>query len=155
MRVKRNHEEGDIISKINMFVDRADSYSKKELSLVPDEVDSTGDQQLAPEFIDIMEKLIPFVHENSKENLSMHKLGEVANVDIVRLYEIVTANIYKSPRDMTKQFRLRKATELLTSTNMTIEEISNECGFYTPNYFMGNFFHEYKRTPAEYREEQR
>ncbi len=85
----------------------------------------------------------------------MRKLGEVANVDIVHLYEVVTANIYKSPRHMTEQFRLRKAVELLTSTNMTIEEISNECGFYTPNYFMGNFFHEYKRTPAEYREERR
>jgi len=56
---------------------------------------------------------------------------------------------------MTKQFRLRKAAELLTTTDKTIEEISDECGFYTPNYFMGNFFHEHKRTPKEYREEQR
>ena len=35
----------------------------------------------------------------------------------------------------------------------TIEEIATECRFYTPNYFMGCFFHEYKMTPREYREE--
>ena len=153
MRVKRNHEEGDIISKICMFVERAESFSKEKLSPVIDEYGTGSEQQLAPEFIDIMEKLIPVVSGSSKAELSMRKLGEVANVDIVHLYEIVTANIYKSPRDMTKQFRLRKAAELLTSTNMTIEEISDECGFYTPNYFMGNFFHEHKRPPKEYREE--
>ena len=153
MRVKRNHEEGDVINKICMFVERADSFSKEPLSPSVDEIGSASEQQLAPEFIDIMEKLIPYVHENKKEDITMRKLGDVADVDIVRLYEVVTANIYKSPRDMVKQFRLRKAAELLTTTNKTIEEISDECGFYTPNYFMGNFFHEHKRTPAEYRDE--
>lgn len=156
MRVRRNHEEGDIISKICMFVERADGYSKEKLSPVLDEYGKVSEQQqMSPEFIDIMQKLMPLVRESKKEDLSMHKLGDVANVDIVHLYEIVTANIYKSPRDMTKQFRLRKAAELLTTTDKTIEEISDECGFYTPNYFMGNFFHEHKRTPKEYREEQR
>jgi len=156
MRVRRNHEEGDIISKICMFVERADGFAKEKLAPITDEYGINGEQQqLAPEFIDIMEKLMPLVRESRKDVLSMRKLGEVADVDIVRLYEIVTANIYKSPRDMTRQFRLRKAAELLTTTDMSIEQISEECGFYTPNYFMGNFFHEHKRTPAEYRDERR
>ena len=98
---------------------------------------------------------VPFVHESRKEDLSMRKLGEVANVDIVHLYEVVTANIYKSPRDMARKVRLKKAAELLATTDMPLEKISDECGFYTPNYLMGNFFHEYKQTPTEYREEKR
>ncbi len=155
MRVKRNHEEGDIISKICMFVERGDAFATEFLSPVVDEYSQSSGQLLEREFIDIMEKLIPLVHKSRKEELTMRKLSEVADVDVVHLYEIVTANIYKSPRDMVKQFRLRKAAELLSSTNMTIEEISNECGFYTPNYFVGNFFHQHKRTPGEYREERR
>jgi len=155
MRVRRNHEEGDIISKICMFVERGDNFSSERLSPIIDEYSQSSEQQLEPEFIDIMKKLIPLVHNSKKEELTMRKLGDVANVDVVHLYEIVTANIYKSPRDMIKQFRLRKAEELLVTTDKTIEEISDECGFYTPNYFIGNFFHKHKRTPAEYREERK
>lgn len=154
MRVRRNHEEGDIISKIRVFVERADSFEREKIAPGPDEHDRS-EEKLAPEFIAIMEKLIPYVHETRKEMLTMRKLGEVANVDVVRLYEIITANIYKSPRDMIRQFRLRKAAEMLRNTDKTVEEISDECGFYTPNYFMGNFFHEHKQTPREYREENR
>lgn len=155
MRVRRNHEEGDIISKICLFVERADGFSKEKFAPVMEDYGSAGEQQLDPQFIEIMEKLMPMVRENHKEDLSMQKLSDIADVDIVRLYEIVTANIYKSPRNMIRQARLRKAAELLTNTDMTIKQISEECGFYTPNYFMGNFFHEYKRTPREYREERR
>ncbi len=156
MRVRRNHEEGDIISKICMFVERAENLANQKLSPALDEHSVTREKQmLDPKFIEIMQKLIPYVKESRKENLSMHKLSDVANVDVVRLYEIVTANIYKSPRDMARKVRLKKAAELLATTDMPLEKISDECGFYTPNYLMGNFFHEYKQTPTEYREEKR
>ena len=155
MRVRRNHEEGDIISKICMFVWRADSMDSERLAPQSDELSNATSQHLQPEFIDIMQKLMPLVRESRKKELSMHKLSDMANVDIVHLYEVITANIYKSPREMIKQVRLRKAAEQLVKTDKTVEQISDECGFYTPNYFMGNFFHEYKRTPAEYREEKR
>lgn len=155
MRVRRNHEEGDIISKICMFVERADIMDREKLAPQTDELSIASGQHLEPEFIDIMQKLMPLVRESHKDSLSMHKLSDLTNVDIVHLYEIITANIYKSPKEMIRQMRLRKAAELLVTTDMTVEQISDECGFYTPNYFMGNFFHEKKRTPAEYREEQR
>lgn len=154
MRVRRNHEEGDIINKIRMFVERAESLANEKLSPMLDEHGAVSDHQmLDQEFIDIMQKIIPYVRESRKEDLSMHKLGDVADVDIVHLYEVITSNIYKSSRDMTRQVRLKKAATLLATTDKTVEAISDECGFYTPNYFMGNFFHEYKQTPAEYREE--
>ena len=155
MRVRRNHEEGDIISKIRMFVGRADGIEQEMFAPQTDELTGGSGQQLEPEFTDIMQKLMPLVRESHKEELSMHKLSDMANVDIVHLYEVIAANIYKSPRDMIRQMKLRKAAELLATTDMTVEQIADECRFYTPNYFIGNFFHEHKRTPAEYREERR
>lgn len=156
MRVRRNHEEGNIISKICMFVERCDSLNSEKLSPVVDDYGIINNQnQLSPEFISLMERIIPFVKESRREDLTMRKLGEVADVDIVKLYETVSENIHKSPRDMARLFRLEKAADMLVSTDMTLEEISNECGFYTPNYFIGNFFHKYKQTPREYREEKR
>ena len=48
--------------------------------------------------------------------------------------------------------RLQRAAELLKTTDKGMKEIAAECGFYTPNYLMGCFFHQYKLTPAEFRE---
>ncbi|MBP5339754.1 MAG: helix-turn-helix domain-containing protein [Prevotella sp.] len=151
MRTRRNHEEEDVVNKIRLFVERYDNYENKQLKPVAEEM-SSMQTQLSSEFIDIMTTLIPFV-KTSPSDLSMRKMGEVAKVEVVKLYEVVMANIYKSPRDLVKRERLIKGASLLTDTDMSIEQIARECSFYTPNYFIGNFFHEYKVTPQEYRDE--
>lgn len=153
MRIKRNHEEGDIISKICLFVERCESFNKQMLSPQLDEFGTSTDQnELSPEFIGMMEKIVPYVRESRRDELTMRKLSHVANVDIVEFYETLSKNIHKSPHNMARQLRLEQAATLLKTTDKSIEEISNLCGFYTPNYFIGNFFHKYKLTPREYRE---
>lgn len=67
----------------------------------------------------------------------------------------MTANLYKSPRELARIVRIQKAADLLLSTDLTVEEISTQCGFHTPNYFLGCFFHEYKMTPKEFRKEKK
>ena len=153
MRMRRSHEEADIINKICLFAERCESFSNEKLSPQLDEFGTTADQnRLAPEFIKMMQKIVPYVKESRREELTMRKLSEVANVDIVMLYETVSKNIHKSPRDMARQMRLEQSATLLRTTDKSIKEISNLCGYYTPNYFIGNFFHKYKQTPREYRE---
>lgn len=156
MRVRRSHEEGDIISKICMFVERCDNFTKEKLSPSFEVFGSDHDKnQLSPEFIELMQKIMPLVRDSRREELSISKLSDVADIGIVKLYEMLSNNIHKSPRDMARQLRLEHAAEMLATTDKTIEEVSDECGFYTPNYFIGNFFHKYKQTPKEYREERR
>ena len=100
----------------------------------------------------MMRKLIPYVSDHQNADLTMRSLSSVAGVDVVKFYEVIMSNIHKSPRELTRQSRLSEAAELLTGTNKSIEQIADVCGFYTPNYFIGNFFHYYKQTPAEYRQ---
>lgn len=154
MRLHRSHEEGDVVSKIRSFVDRCDTISTELLMPIQEDFHGgTPDSrtQLSPEFIEIMLKLMPYVEAHRHGDLSMRMMSEELNVEIVHLYEVISANIHKSPRELVRVFRLQRAAELLRTTDNTIEQISEECGFYTPNYFMGNFFHQYKQTPKEYR----
>lgn len=159
MRDRRNNEEGDIIRKIRFYVKRCDAASTlKYAPIMSDEkgnmAEDTSDD-LSPEFIQLMKKLMPFVKSQPERSLTMHKLSEVGDVDIIQLYETVTANLYKSPRALTRSIRLDKGAQLLATTDMSIEQVAMECGFYTPNYFIGNFFHVFKQTPTEYRQSQR
>ena len=153
MRVRRNAEEGDVVKKIVSFVDRCDEFASEVLSPRQEGADnSLNDQRmkLSPEFIEMMLKLMPVVH-NQPRGLSIRKLSDAAGVDVAKFYEMVTSNIYKSPHDLARIQRLRKAADMLRTTQKSIEEVANECGFYTPNYFIGNFFHNYKQLPTEYR----
>ena len=155
MRTKRNAEEGDIMKKLNSFVDRCNAINAEELTQNAD--DLYGDRlntgtSLSSDFVELMLRLMPYIQANNGQ-VSLHQLSKVGKFDIVPLYEILSANLYKSPRGLSRMYRLRRAAKLLRTTQKSVEEIATECGFYTPNYFMGNFFHEYKLTPREYREE--
>ena len=155
MRIRRNHGEGNIIRKIRQFVERCSSCSSETMSPLQEDFrhdSENADTQLTPEFIDVMMRILPYVQDHMKGELTMAQLSIVAEMDVVSFYELMMANIYKNPRDLARVYRLKQAAEMLTSTNKSIEQIANECCFYTPNYLIGTFFHQYKQTPAEYRE---
>lgn len=155
MSARRNNLEGDYIRKIRNFVERCDGYETELLSPSQEDIYSgeLGQRsRLDPSFIALMFKIMPYVRQQKDGQLSMHKLSKVGEMDIMEFYDILTANLYKSPHDLVRTIRLQKGADLLATTDMTVEEVANECGFHTPNYFMGNFFHEYKKTPREYRE---
>ena len=155
MRVRRNSEEGEIIRKIRLYAQRCDDFANRPLSPVGDDLSGSSASgsvdKLSPEFIDMMMKLMPFINAHNERQLNMRQLSVEGGVDIVRLYEIMSGNMHKSPRELARVINLQKAAELLRTTDMSIEQIALECKFYTPNYFIGNFFHEYKMTPQEYR----
>jgi AraC-like DNA-binding protein len=159
MRVRRHAEEGDIIRKIRFFVDRYNSILKEPLSPLTnkagEEVFDEERVQFQPEFVSLMQKLIPVVTRNQNRSLTMRKLSKAGDIGIVRLYEILVPNINKSPRSLALLNQVHKGAELLTHTEDSIEQVALGCGFYTPNYFMGTFFHEYKQTPDEYRAQKR
>ena len=156
MRDRRNNAEGDIIRKIRFFAERCEGYSNQRLEPVPADAAvgfvSAKDEPLSREFINLMLKIMPYINANENHELTMHKLSDEGGMDIQQLYEVVTENLYKNPRDLALLIKLRRAAKLLGTTDMETEQVADECGFYTPNYFMGTFFHEYKQTPAEYRQ---
>ena len=158
MRDRRNVEEGDIIRKIRLFVDRCEAYSNEPFAPVKDDTHGSTERQeasLPKEFIEMMIKIMPVVKENRSRSLTINKLCHEGGVDVVNLYQTMQGNLFKSPRDLSRYIRLHKGADLLVNTELSVEEISLECGFYTPNYFIGNFFHAYKQTPEEYRAAQR
>lgn len=154
LRVRRANAEGEMIRKICSFVERCDSFSTEVL--MPTQEDLTGNMRnesakLSPEFIAVMLKIIPFVRQQDRRSLTMQKLSQACEISVVKLYELMSSELYKNPRELARVFRLQRAANLLRTTNFSIENIAKECGFYTPNYFLGNFFHEFKMTPKEYR----
>ena len=40
---------------------------------------------------------------------------------------------------------------MLRKTNKSVEEVANELGFVSPNYFVAAFYQKMKKTPEEFR----
>ena len=155
MRMRRNHGEGDMIRKIRQFVERCYSFTSEAMAPTQDDYRhdmENADGKLSPEFMKTMMQILPYVQEHMKGELTMAQMSQVSGIDVVPLYELMMNNIYKSPRDLARVYRLERALNLLLTTDDSLDEIAEECGFYTTNYLIGTFFHQYKQTPQEYRE---
>jgi len=156
MRMQRNNDEGDFIRRVLNFVERCDSMEGDLLAPTEDDLFSTKENastEQPQEFIDIMLKIVPFVHERRGREVTMRQLSYTTDVDILELYEVLSEELYKSPRHLVRTMRLQKAADMLSQTSKTIEEVAIDCGFASPNYFIANFYHKYRMTPMEYCEE--
>jgi AraC-like DNA-binding protein len=51
---------------------------------------------------------------------------------------------------MALSLMIEKGVEMLRKTDKSIEEVANELGFVSPNYFVAAFYQKMKKTPEEY-----
>jgi AraC-like DNA-binding protein len=107
--------------------------------------------ELSSEFIKAMMSIVPYVRKQNGHSFSMKNLCDVTGMNIQQLYQLVSSNIYKSPRALARTLMIQKAAEMLKESDKSIEEIASDCHFMSPNYFIASFYHQYKQTPEQYR----
>ena len=154
LRMRRNNEEGDVVRRIKAFIDRFDSYGTELMSPTQEEVfgnERDFQSQMDVRFVDAMQQIIPYVHELKGKPFSMHMLSNASGLEVFDLYDMVSQNIHKSPRALICSQRLKKVAEMLRNTDKSVETISQECGFVSPNYMISKFFHKYRVLPLDYR----
>lgn len=154
MFTMRDTQERPLLKNIRRFAERCTVRGAELLEPSLDEVHGRYDEtqpRLAPEYIDVMSRLMPYVMSKPESSLTMRELGKVSGIDIQDFYKLITANIYKNPRPMVLSMMLEKGIEMLRTTDKGIEEISAELGFVSPNYFVACFYHKMHITPEEFR----
>ena len=71
------------------------------------------------------------------------------------LYSKMKAVLDIGLNDYINKFRMEKATQLLTQTELSIEEVSEQSGFGSQRYFSSLFKQTYGISPSKYRQEKR
>jgi len=155
MRARRNSEEQGIIKRIRSFAGRCDPREGIILEPLRDEMMSAGHSTIndfSPEFMQMIQTIIPVVLNKNAKSLTMRGLSSVANMKLSEFYSQITLNIYKNPRQVAMQMMLKRAAELLKADkNRNIADISEECCFVSPNFFIASFYRKYHQTPEEFR----
>ena len=148
----------------------ADSYISKPfnsqllLSRIRNLIDSRrqlrqffGDNQtLAKENIcdidkDFVSRFKSLVEEKMRDpELNVEDLGKDMGLSRVQLYRKLKSLTNYAPNELLRQARLKKATSLLASKEMTVAEIAYEVGFSSPSYFTKCYKEQFGESPTDF-----
>ncbi len=90
--------------------------------------------------IDSVEK---FIGEHICEEISVERICREFDISRTKLYETLRPYTNGGVAAFVKNKRLEHAKELLRSTDMSVAEVSNACGFADYNYFLREFKKKY------------
>ena len=99
---------------------------------------------------EVIEKTVEYVKSNLTEDLSLERLAAEAKFTPTYFHKLFKASTGKPLRDYIEEQRIKKAVNLLISTDKTLTEIAYECGFSSQSYFSYAFKRKMKIPPREY-----
>ncbi len=96
-------------------------------------------------FVDI------FGREMGNPDISVDSLAAAMGLERSQFYRKIKSLTNYSPVELMRRLRLRRARQMITSTDSTISEIAYATGFSTPAYFTRCYREAYGETPTETR----
>ena len=97
-----------------------------------------------------VQKSLLYINEHLTEDLSLDKIAKQISFSPVYFHNTFKAITGKTLRDYVEEQRIKKATDLLLTTDRTLTQIAYECGFSSQSYFSYVFKRRMHATPREY-----
>ena len=99
---------------------------------------------------EVIEQTLKYIENNLTSDLSLTALAEQYNFSSVYFHKMFKASTGKKLREYVEEQRIKKAIELLISTERTLTQIAYDCGFSSQSYFSYAFKRYMGATPREY-----
>ena len=100
----------------------------------------------------LVQKVITLVDFDITSDLSLSRQAEMLNVNASYLSTLFKKETGMTLTEYVSKKRIEQAAFLLTSTNLQIQTVAQNCGIYDVNYFTKLFKKHTGKTPKEYRE---
>lgn len=105
-----------------------------------------------PATIFALASTISYIESNYTEVTSLKKLAQMANLSVNQFLRIFKKTFNTTPMNYLKQLRIRKACEMMRSSNTSITDIAYAVGITDSNYFSRVFRSVIGKSPWEYRQ---
>ncbi len=100
-------------------------------------------------------RAVEYVRNNYFDSIRVTDIAKYVCVDRTYLYELFRRYLNVSPQEYLTNYRLTRAAELLTLTDLTMNEIALSCGYQNAYSFGKAFKAKRGIAPAKYREKNR
>lgn len=102
-----------------------------------------------------MKQMLQYIHTHFSESIDTAGIAASAAVSQSECLRCFHGTIGTTPVQYLRQYRLRRAAELLRDTDMKITEVAMQCGFREMGYFAKTFRALYGETPSACRKKAR
>lgn len=113
----------------------------------------TSQKDLSPDDLQRLCRITRYIMLNYREKISLEDVSRMEHLSSYYLSHLIKENLGFNFQNFVNAIRLEYAEKLLVFSNMTLMQISQECGFSSPNYFNKCFSAWHGKTPAQYRKE--
>lgn len=101
----------------------------------------------------VIESSLFYIKTHLTEDLSLEKVAKTMSFSPIHFHNIFKAAVGKTLRDYIEEQRIKKAVNLLLTTNDSLTQIAYACGFSSQSYFSYVFKRRMKKAPREYARE--
>jgi len=106
----------------------------------------------SPDELFIKKVLLLIDNNISNPNFSVEELSSEVFVSRYTLYKKILSMTGKTPNELVRSMRLKRAAQLLETGHLTISQICHKVGFKSQKYFVKSFKAEYNTIPSKYLE---
>ncbi|WP_267202554.1 helix-turn-helix domain-containing protein [Limosilactobacillus kribbianus] len=101
----------------------------------------------------LLKRVLIFIESNYQNRLTLADLVKEFSISKSKIIKLFNRYLQQTPIEYLNSFRIKKACQLLTSTELTITEISFKVGFNDSSYFAKTFKQKMRETAREYRKD--
>ncbi|AJQ93437.1 araC-type DNA-binding domain-containing protein [Gynuella sunshinyii YC6258] len=94
---------------------------------------------------------LQYVQANLATELTLNQVAVVANVSVRQLHQLFIRHVGLSPGQYIQQQRMQRASQLLTTTRLTVQQIADQCGYQNLSAFSDRFRQLYGQSPSTFR----
>ena len=109
------------------------------------------ENMLKPDSGEIIPKAVAYIKAHLAENLSIKEISRGINVSKSVLYKRFQSRFHCTVGAYINKKRVEHSVQLLTSTPLSMEEISQKCGFSSASYFTKIFKKQMGVTPLKFK----
>ena len=99
---------------------------------------------------DVIKSTIKYIKENLTSDLSLETVAAHSGFSPIYFHNFFKKATGKTLRDYVEEQRIRRAANMIVSSDMTLTRIAYECGFSSQSYFSYAFKRRIGMTPREY-----
>ena len=102
-----------------------------------------------------IKRMLQFIHDHLEEELNTAAIAASTSISESECLRCFRNTIGTTPIQYLRQYRIRKAVQLLRNTQMAVADICAQCGFQNVSYFTKTFREMMGCAPGEFRRKQR
>lgn len=102
-----------------------------------------------------LQLMMQYIHQNYARTITLEELAQTVLLSKSSVLNIFQKQLHTSPIHYLVNYRLTRASKLLTETENSVAQIAHDTGFENNGYFCRKFKDLFQLTPSEYRKSKR